>query len=367
MPPSTISKRLLPPFVLQELAKHPMMTIHQPWLNAKQAHDYRTIIKNWNSPNSPDIPLAMEHGEGGFTIEARRSMLHRFSMLGDVLDVLEFLYYGANPDIRDTSGISPLYLTLIHLRFNKLYPTHILKDREGAETTIAYLKCCSLRLAFVARILIEQHADVNVTHKGTPLLHIACDCRDWDTIELLLRHGAKVTHNISSCFHTNPDKIRFVQLVKSIGKFSKRPPRICPCWSGLTVDNCHGKGKKPYPLHYMCTCASGKSYKSCCLKFKEYPVFEHWDYELQKIVQGYDEKSGVPPVYQGLYDEMSELTLELAELVGFDWEAKTLRQLKAQHLEEGIQRIAPMLDPAYAYAMQKTKSVVRNVCFFVQS
>lgn len=93
------------------------------------------------------------------------------------------------------------------------------------------------RLAWVARILIEQH--VNATrapYNGLNILtmaYISCEkTRIFENVRLLLEHGAApngLSPRLMTCLSTDP---QFAALVASVGRFEMRPPRVCPCWSG---------------------------------------------------------------------------------------------------------------------------------------
>jgi hypothetical protein len=144
--------------------------------------------------------------------------------------------------------------------------------------------------AWVARILVEQHADVDREVGGVSVLHLACQSANWETISLLLEHGATAPGATPDAqlisYFTSPAERK--QLATLIAKRPShpRPPRKCPCWSGKAISDCHGKEPKPYPLHFICVCGTGKTYDRCCSR--KTPVIEEWNEELQRIIHGFD-------------------------------------------------------------------------------
>lgn len=120
------------------------------------------------------------------------------------------------------------------------------------------------RLTSVARILIEQHADVNATVDGLSILELSCRWKDWETIALLLKHHAHVSPSTLLQFRSLTDQRKFTAMVQSASVESVRPPRLCPCWSGQFVPDCHGQKSIEYPLDYVCVCGTGKTYVNCC-------------------------------------------------------------------------------------------------------
>lgn len=82
------------------------------------------------------------------------------------------------------------------------------------------------RLTSVARILIEQHADVNATVDGLSILELSCRWKDWETIALLLKHHAHVSPSTLLQFRSLTDQRKFTAMVQSASVESVRPPRL---------------------------------------------------------------------------------------------------------------------------------------------
>jgi hypothetical protein len=114
------------------------------------------------------------------------------------------------------------------------------------------------RIRLIIKILVGQHADVNRASGGTTPLHSLCLTRDWELIELLLRHGANPFarggpemggKTPPDVFMTQRDKTRFRALLAKypLGTTRPRPPHLCPCWSGKTLAECHANKQQPFP------------------------------------------------------------------------------------------------------------------------
>ena len=102
--------------------------------------------------------------------------LHLAATLGDPLLACEMIRLGAEVDIVDRKGNTPLLLALQRLRSCQLavqmglqIPSRTLSHR--------WTPASVQRLAFIARILIEQHADVNRAVDGDTPLHYACQAQ----------------------------------------------------------------------------------------------------------------------------------------------------------------------------------------------
>lgn len=131
-----------------------------------------------------------------------------------------------------------------------------------------------------AQTLVEQYADVNIVVDGMTPLSYACQTRRWDLIKLLIQHGASDAPNTVPAPITHlskpADRDRFSSLLQT-SRQPVRPPRLCPCWSGKLLQDCHDAGKSlPYPHKYVCRCGSGKNYGKCCAK-RGIILIEEWD------------------------------------------------------------------------------------------
>src|SRR5258707_1299120 len=254
-----VSNPLLPAEYVQDVLSNSMMVDFQSSIYNADAHQFRIDMRNWIRPLSPNSPFYLQDSADGFTKGANRTYLHFHAREGDVLSVSELITFGATPNMADRSGKTPLHLVGHEMLMVKNPRITVVKaDGSG----IISKKTQYARLAWVLRILVEQHADVNVMIGENSLLDLSCSWMDWDVISLLLKHGAIPSPGSASHFKLSTNQKQFSDLVKSFGG-SPRPARICPCWSGKTVPECHGKSSLPYPLKYMCVCGSTKTYERC--------------------------------------------------------------------------------------------------------
>jgi hypothetical protein len=313
-----LSDPLLPSEYVQKVLSHDMMQDFKTSVFDSGAHEFRVQMRRWIKPGSPDSFFAFRDSSEGFSTEARRTRLHFFAMDGDVLCTSELITCGATPDKADRHGITPLHLVGQEMIKVK-NPLVTLSKADGSGMTDK--KRLYMQLAWVARILVEQHANVNIVIQNDSLLNLVCTWKDWDLIALLLKHGATPSPRSASRFTTSTDKKRFLDLAKTYGS-GARPARICPCWSGKTVPECHGKGALPYPLKYMCVCGSTKTYERCCHKRGKF-VSEKWDPASQRNLLTYDDVHPIPPIFQ--------------------------HTLAVTLLSRGL------IDPAFGYAMGKTE------------
>ncbi|KAJ7486011.1 hypothetical protein B0H11DRAFT_1861445 [Mycena galericulata] len=160
-------------------------------------------------------------------------------------------------------------------------PSEVQKYKERIENA-------QRRIRYIALVLIGQHADVNSTIKWqgnvVSSLHLACAVEDWDLVALLLVHGAQskptsACTDVETFLVTPAAKRRFIGL-KANTK-ARRPPRLCPCFSGKPMSDCHSK-RLPYPDDFTCSCGSTKVYSKCC-KSRNIPLTEIWDEETKWI------------------------------------------------------------------------------------
>jgi hypothetical protein len=313
-----LSDPLLPAEYVQKVLSNDLMGDFQSSVFSSSAHELRVAVRNWIKPLSPDNYFGLQDSTAGFTKEAKRTHLHYHAVEGDVLSVSELITFGATPGMADSDGTTPLHLVGHEMAMVKNPLVTVIKVDGSGLTNKRRLYA---RLAWVLRILVEQHANVNIMIGVDSLLNLACSWKDWDIISLLLKHGATPSPGSASRFTFSTDKKRFSDLVKSFGG-RPRPARICPCWSGKTVLECHGKSSLPYPLKYMCVCGSTKTYERCCHKRGKF-VSEKWDHASQRNLLTYDDVRPIPPSAQHKY--------------------------AAELLEKGV------IDPAFAYAMGKTE------------
>lgn len=310
------------------------------------AHKFRLQIRNWLKPISPNLTLLTDDElYTGFTMEAKRTTLHYSAIDGDVLRVAELIYAGATVDIQDSAGITPLYLSLNWINTLQLGPVLV----NGAWGTASM----TARVSQVALLLIEQHADVNTSVENVPILHLACQAGHWELIMLLLQHGASPFPSPARLFRSQAEKRRFSDLVDSVGRFSSRPARPCPCFGGKLLSECHEKELLPYPAEYMCVCGSGMIYKVCCdVAREESRVHEFWDPKLKRIMHQYTTVG--PKEVQDSLGFMEELRKVIP---GFSPRSKDSEEGAFEKFRQNLNKNVPQwveakkMDPAFAYAM----------------
>lgn len=265
----------LPVDFLRKMKADPMMADCSSMVFSSEFQAERWRIIDHSVDEGPDklagikLPMSPEKlNTAGMTF----GQIHFSAIAGDPLHLCEMIRLGADMDLEDFEGNTPLSLAVKSLMGYGVYP--------GACSPLMMQ-----RLRFVARTLIEQHADVNIaSNTGMSVLHMACQAKEWELIELLLLHGAHATipgSRLRPPIHlltSGSDKKRFGDLVKSQ---KKRPPQSCPCWSGKLLVDCHAT-EQPYPHEFYCTCGSRKLYGKCCRKRNIF-VYEKWDEERRYI------------------------------------------------------------------------------------
>ncbi|KAJ7746584.1 hypothetical protein B0H16DRAFT_1421490 [Mycena metata] len=356
MPRSQRTQPLLPADLVKKIMSDEIMSDFQSSVFTQMEHEDRLAMRNWEKPRSPDS--FVQDPSIGWMPEMNRTPLHLAAYDGDVLAVYERIGVGATADKPDSSGITPICLAISHLALVSS-PNVVGFTSNGSLKSTSALKREASRLKCVIRILVEQHVVLDRFTQGQPLINLLCRSAAWDTITLFLEHGATPPGNLLPLFPAPADRARFTSLVKSHSAKS-RPPRKCPCWSGKIVSECHGKEARPYPLDYVCVCGSGKTYKKCCFSRKHY-VLEKWDPTVQRIMHDYD-NSHLPVT--ALVQAVKEREEVLAKAAGIQLEdvaftRQALRPDQVKILREAALRGVGVLDPAFAYAVERVDFVPR--------
>jgi hypothetical protein len=286
----------------------------------------------------------------------KRSNLHTAALTGDVVLACEIIRLGATIDFKDTTGKTPLFLAV------ETATTRISSSADLAGSP-SYSKAAKKfrsdkidmlrRLRFITQTLLEQHADPNCSYNGMQPLHYACLSMDWDIITLLLKHGANPTTSRSpiNLMKSTADKSRYRALVSSAA-LSPRPPRMCPCWSGKTLTECHDAESKPFPPDFLCCCGTGRIFRKCC-STRKIKVTERWDDEEQWILTSCRGQVLLPVTDESerQTEKNVNLLMDLADILpppAYAYLAELL-------LSKGL------IDPAFAYAMKQTELVPRYV------
>lgn len=337
-----LSSPLLPMKFVKEVQTSEVMRGYSSAAFEKDMHERRLSMRSWTNPHSPDCGLANKNIPG-FSPEANRTYLHLHAHEGDVIALCELIGLGATVDYTGTAvGQTPLQVAFQEMSAMRILRTQMLRTVGAAGGK--NMENSFNRLAWCARILIEQHADVNKTVNGVSLVDLSCDWNDWTTLTTLLKHGARPSNS----------QLRKTAVKAHLAKFTKlhghadesRPPRICPCWSGLTVANCHGREDKDYPLQYVCPCGSNKIYQHCCHKRGSHFI-ETWDTSggPGRIIPEYAERRAGLQVVKNVATTFTQMfDIEMPEMTG----GKAAR-------EQYIARLVSKgeIDVAFAYALTR--------------
>ncbi|KAJ7505122.1 hypothetical protein B0H11DRAFT_1851247 [Mycena galericulata] len=259
---------------------------------------FRYIDEDKGGPSTPLAKLMPRWIGNALPAQERYreySFLHAAVDETDPLLACEMIRIGACIDATNGRGQTPLLQALERAWELQSLLTMVAKTArvEMPHEVLGYkqtLENAHKKIRFIAIVLIDQHADTNATvgwqGKVVSSLHFACAKEDWDLVASLLKHGAqrKPTHtcaDVEFFLGTAAAKRRFTALqTKANG--TSRPPRLCPCFSGKPLSNCHSK-ELPYPEEFTCSCGSAKTFKKCC-KTRNLALKEIWAEESQRIV-----------------------------------------------------------------------------------
>ncbi|KAH9928261.1 uncharacterized protein B0H18DRAFT_1117948 [Fomitopsis serialis] len=222
--------------------------------------------------------------------------LHFAVRLDDVPFVYECIRLGADVNRRDVKGQTPLYCAMHELFGFSLELAERQLRHKGTEDESLAISTIA-RLRHIAKILVEQHADIKVPPHGDLLYHVVSLA--WVTLEVELLELFGLYGVPSDYFEflseapdpqldtweINPAGVsacrelaaRFAATLPSRMEPITRPPRKCPCLSGKPLAECHGSGDHPYPPTFACICRSTKTYENCCKRRAE--LVERWDQE----------------------------------------------------------------------------------------
>ncbi|KAK7063879.1 hypothetical protein R3P38DRAFT_15964 [Favolaschia claudopus] len=391
----------LPAKFLDELLAEPWMKDQSSFIFSKDFHDFRSKLADGNyldisaettvpgyqggffrDLDSMDLlsksipiphlnsallnPAAVDSKEVDKLYEGY-SLLHMAVDETDPALLCEMIRQGALIEKPNDKGQTPLLLALKRiwdvsslLRAHAIFPL-LQGDKAKTENALR-------RLRYIARTLVEQHADVNSTitcdGKVVSSLHIACAARDWDLLALLLDHGANAKPT-STCvdarfyLKTAEAMDRFTTLV--VNAKNTRPQRQCPCFSGRAMSDCHAR-EQPYPEDFTCRCGSMKAYGKCC-KARDIQITEiwdegtHWIQPSHKVTVAFG-GSDVPPVMRAFLEflyshdhaKMEEIFKKVVPQAMFNPE---LRDAITECMEIGFRN--KITDPAFTFAYFETK------------
>ncbi|KAJ7025353.1 hypothetical protein C8F04DRAFT_1010003 [Mycena alexandri] len=233
------------------------------------------------------------------------------------------------------------------------------------QTYKAQIENALKRIRYIVVMLIGQHADVNATLKWqgqlVSTLHFACAIDDWDLVTVLLEHGARSKPTLScvdaeTLLPTAAAKRRLTAL-KEKAKEVIRPPRLCPCFSGKPLSDCHAQ-PHPYPDDFTCFCGPTKVYGRCC-KTRSILITEIWDGE-DKCIRRL--RSVVPPDLPSYPSQEDHAIMEQVRQ-NDDWE-KVMRMVPELMLNPDVQSVwtevlelglrENLADPAFKFAHSET-------------
>ncbi|KAF7965316.1 hypothetical protein HWV62_44494 [Athelia sp. TMB] len=318
---------------------------------AKEAHHTRLRLRNWNTSFTPNQPLNLGKLAGGvdmFPVGLNRTMMHACAMSPDVLAMCELIRLGGDVNVADTLGMTPLHLCVLAMTNFRPTPGIPPSIDEGSMSAAEKEEAFG-RLAWVARILVEQHARVDIAINGTPLIDVVCGWKDWEIVELLLAHGCRPSPGVYSRLRKAPHKQRLRKMVETVTAGGERPPRVCPCWSGLSLAECHGAGAQPYPLEFMCACGSGKTYERCCRRLGQ-TIVEKWKGDPGSIVPLYETHVAAAADIRKHWNAVPGMgkigdDAPLPDISGLSG------HLASFFLSQGL------VDPAFAYALEQTGGI----------
>lgn len=374
-----LSKPHLPTEFLKQLLAQPMMQsaglsyIFTPEFHKQRLEIVADIL-------NPEDPLIFPQNSEAWT------WLHMAINMADPPLFCEMLRLGALVDKVDHMDRTPLmflmeYLSSQNSVFQGLgcdfqfqvidranaYRGAMQANRWALRTTPQTKELVIQRVIYIANLLIEQHADVNVSReiagfKFTPL-HIACMLHRWDLIELLLKHGAHPRGTTSqsrsavpsSFLEESSEKHRFESMVAQYAG-TPRPSRMCPCFSNKCLLECHTI-TKPYPRDFLCKCGSKKTYSGCC-EARGILVTETWSEVKQWLepVHTIRVLQSIPaPFKRDIMDVMDTLNIDTLP-VPMDM----IPELKNPEIIRRYCRDVcdkDDVDPCFKYAVQKTGEI----------
>ncbi|KAJ7597323.1 hypothetical protein C8J56DRAFT_315564 [Mycena floridula] len=300
------------------------------------------------------------------------SMLHVGIDESDPPLVAEALRLGALRE-QESKGLTPLLLVMQRLWQLHWYCNWVWRPVPGNAAVIGNREPfvnVYKRLKAIAKILIEQHCDPNKSFIGcvkkpahlTPL-QIALLTEEWDLVALLLVHKANPSPSspctpMSHIFEAiaTGSQARFSALVAN--RPANRPLRVCPCFSGLALDQCHST-PKPYPVNHMCPCGKRRVYGQCCHK-RDIRYDEVWHEESQWLQISRQVKipmkpPKIDPETQSILDEHGGFQSIMDKCRAEDPEYFDQRMQDCMEIFKQAMLNSREIDPAFKFACERTK------------
>ncbi|KAF5364892.1 hypothetical protein D9758_008101 [Tetrapyrgos nigripes] len=179
------------------------------------------------SPMDPNI----WHNLDSFGQGTGKMLLHGAIRQGEVPSAHEFIHMGIHLDVQDRNGITPLFYTMelisrLHKALEIVSQPNPSKQHHIQPTPNMhpdYIKKKMDQAAAIAKLLIEQHADINTSTFGCTLLCLATESHQWDLLKLLLLHGAHHPGPPDHQPHSTSGCIQLSSLMKEIKPANPRP------------------------------------------------------------------------------------------------------------------------------------------------
>ncbi|KAK7032911.1 hypothetical protein R3P38DRAFT_2773413 [Favolaschia claudopus] len=179
---------------------------------------------------------------------------------------------------------------------------------------------------------------------------------------LFFEHGADPPqpNDVAALFETAADRARFNAMLQERTNVISRPPRKCPCGSGIPVSECHATSQ-PYPLEYVCVCGSGKTYEKCCFYRKSF-VAEKWNSNTNQIVHDFEHSA--TQIYEKAAGISNEVRQALASATGITLDQDSLNPPTYtldmwRKFSEELVKDSGLIDPAFAYALVRSDFLPR--------
>ncbi|GJE99465.1 hypothetical protein PsYK624_157290 [Phanerochaete sordida] len=296
-----------------------------------------------------------------FTSADKRSSLHLAAKQADIPFAYECIRIGTAIDYKDAHGITALLLACMAIRSTKAIK-ELLKvtgrpppdSPAGRALSDQFLDDEASRLLRIATLLVEQHADVNVSADNETPLGVAAEAACRPLVELLLRHGARpiaVGKPGAPLFRSANQRSRYNALVRTTQASVPRPARPCPCWSGALLADCHAARAQPYPPSFLCRCGRSLTYERCCMR-REFRMEEQWCAEddwLQPVEVRRVPLPATDDAFRAGLTKNRQMLAAGAQVPGY---LESLQDKMAGFWQAMFRDMPPdIMDPAFLYAL----------------
>ncbi|GJE99459.1 zf-MYND domain-containing protein [Phanerochaete sordida] len=298
-----------------------------------------------------------------FNSADKRSTLHLAAKEADIPLAYECIRIGTAISHKDAYGITALLLACMTIRSTKVIKEIVRVSGRpppdspgGRALSDQFLDDEVSRLLRIATLLVEQHADVNVSADGETPLGVAAEASCWPLVELLLRHGARplaAGTPGAPLFRSANQRSRYNALVRTTQVSTPRPARRCPCWSGALLADCHAARTQPYPPSFLCRCGRNRTYERCCMR-REFTLEERWSAEDDWLQPVDVRHIPLPPgddAFRAGFDKNQEMMNAAMQVPGF---LGAFQERMAGFWQTMFSDLPPdVMDPAFLYALGK--------------